>query len=137
MTLRQHTARPAVWLALVLWLLVLPGCRRAEATDQASDVQLSLSSNPDTLAVGPSRLDVTLRDADGAPIDGATGVTVRGDMSHAGMAPVLATAAGQGNGVYAADFTWTMAGDWIVTVEATLPDGRLKMARFDYTIPAD
>ncbi|HOU41364.1 MAG TPA: FixH family protein [Promineifilum sp.] len=97
-------------------------------------MQLTLSPDPDTLVVGPLRLDVTLRDASGAPIDGATDVSLRGDMSHAGMEPVLATAAGQGNGIYRADFTWTMAGDWIVTVEATLPDGRLKVTQFEYAI---
>ena len=128
-------ARWLVWAALALLLLV--GCRRAEAADQAPDVQLTLSAGPEALTVGPLRLDVTLRDANGAPIDGATGITLRGDMSHAGMEPVLATAVGQGDGVYRADFTWTMAGDWIVTVEATLPDGRLKMAQFEYTIQPD
>ena len=127
-------ARWLVWAALALLLL---GCRRAEAADQAPDVQLTLSPAPETLTVGPLRLDVKLRDPGGAPIDGATGVTLRGDMSHAGMEPVLATAAGQGDGVYTADFTWTMAGDWIVTVAATLPDGRLKVAQFEYTVEAD
>lgn len=128
-------ARWLVWLALAL--LALPGCRRAETTDQAPDVQLTLSPDPEALAVGPLRLEVMLRDADGAPIDGATDISLRGDMSHAGMEPVLATAVGQGDGVYTADFTWTMAGDWIVTVAATLPDGRLKVAQFEYTVPAD
>ena len=128
-------ARWLVWLALAL--LALPGCRRAETTDQAPDVQLTLSPDPEALAVGPLRLDVILRDADGAPIDGAMDISLRGDMSHAGMEPVLATAVGQGDGVYTADFAWTMAGDWIVTVVATLPDGRLKVAQFEYTVPAD
>jgi len=128
-------ARWLVWLALAL--LALPGCRRVETTDQAPDVQLTLSADPEAPAVGPLRLDVALRDAGGAPIDGATDVSLRGDMSHAGMEPVLATAVGQGDGVYTADFAWTMAGDWIVTVVATLPDGRLKVAQFEYTVEAD
>ena len=132
MALRK--ARWLAWVALALALLLAGGCRRAETTDQAPDVQLTLSPDPDTLVVGPLRLDVTLRDASGAPIDGATDVSLRGDMSHAGMEPVLATSAGQGNGIYRADFTWTMAGDWIVTVEATLPDGRLKVTQFEYAI---
>ncbi len=56
--------RKARWLAwLALALLALPGCRRAETTDQAPDVQLTLSPDPEALAVGPLQLDVMLRDA--------------------------------------------------------------------------
>ncbi len=119
---------------LLLVLLVLPACRQAPAVDQASDVQVLLTPGPDSLFVGPITFSLTLWDADGQPIDGATPVSLRGDMSHAGMEPVLADATGAGDGLYTADFEWTMAGDWTVTVEATLPDGRLKIATFSFSV---
>ncbi len=119
---------------LLLLLLLLPACRQAAPVDQAPDVQVLLTPGPDSLFVGPITFDLTLWDADGQPIDGAAPVSLRGDMSHAGMEPVLAEARGDGDGLYTADFEWTMAGDWTVTVEATLPDGRLKIATFAFAV---
>jgi hypothetical protein len=53
-------------------------------------------------------------------------------MSHAGMQPVEAPAVHDGNGRYVAkNFPFTMAGDWILTVEATLPTGERAEHRFD------
>lgn len=75
-------------------------------------------------AIGPAPLVVKLTDPGGAAIDGAT-VRVEGDMTHAGMQPVLVTAVGQGDGVYRADdMHFTMAGDWIITITATVEGGR-------------
>jgi len=99
-------------------------------------VQVVLTPGPDSLFVGPITFDVTLWDAEGQPIDGAGPVALRGDMSHAGMKPVIAEASGAGDGQYTADFEWTMAGDWTVTVEATLPDGRVKRTTFPFTVEA-
>ena len=133
----------ALLLMLALTIVVAAaGCRRAGgktggAIDDAPEVQVRLEADPDSLSVGQLRLDVHLVDETGAPLDGAVPVTVRGDMAHAGMQPVIATAIARGNGVYSADFEWTMAGDWIVTVEATLPDGRVKVASFPYSIASD
>lgn len=70
-------------------------------------------------AIGPAPLVVTLTDPEGVGIDGAT-VRVEGDMTHAGMVPVLVDAEGQGEGVYRAeDMHFTMAGDWIITITVT------------------
>ncbi len=55
-------------------------------------------------------------------------------MTHAGMQPVLADAGSGADGVYPADFEWTMSGDWVVTVTAALPDGRTALRRFDLTV---
>ena len=119
---------------LLLLLLLLPACRQSPPVDQAPDVQVLLTPGPDSLFVGPITFDLTLWDADGQPLDGASPVTLRGDMSHAGMKPVQAQATGDGDGLYTADFEWTMAGDWTVTIEATLPDGRLTIATFPFSV---
>lgn len=123
-------------LLFLLLLLSLFSCRQPPAADEAPDAQIVLSPGPDSLVVGRITFDLTLWDAEGRPIDGADPVTLRGDMNHAGMRPVLARATGMGGGQYTTDFEWTMAGDWTVTVEATLPDGRVKRATFPFTVAA-
>lgn len=60
---------------------------------------------------------------DGAGVTGAE-IEVTGDMTHAGMVPVIVNASEVEPGLYAAnDFEFTMAGDWIITTEVKLPDG--------------
>ena len=59
----------------------------------------------------------------GAPVEGGQ-VRIHGDMSHAGMEPVIRDAVETGPGRYVAeDFEFTMGGDWIVSAQVTLPDG--------------
>jgi uncharacterized protein (DUF2141 family) len=46
-------------------------------------------------------------------------VTVRGDMTHAGMSPVQASAREVALGRYALDnFGFTMSGDWVLSITA-------------------
>ena len=113
--------------ALLLGLLLLPGCRGDfDPGDRGIEIEVGLSPTPPT--VGPPRLIVTVQDTAGTPLEGAR-VEVEGTMSHAGMVPVLDTAGAEAPGQYVIpDFGFTMAGDWILTVTATLPDGR--WARF-------
>lgn len=49
---------------------------------------------------------------------------VEGNMAHPGMAPVLAEAREVAPGRYESSMQFTMAGDWIVLVDARLRDGR-------------
>jgi len=82
-----------------------------------------------TLLAGQSanELQVQLRDAAQAPITDAM-VALEGNMNHAGMAPVLTTPVRDGDdgatdGSYRVPLQFSMLGDWIVTVTATLADG--------------
>ena len=61
-------------------------------------------------------------------------MAARGDMSHAGMAPVIASSEDDADGVYRIPFEWTMAGDWFVDVTVTLADGREVVQRFDLSV---
>lgn len=126
-----------VWLVLAALVMVsLAGCQRAsqqEAVDQAPEIAALLTIDPNPAVVGPANLSVQLTDASGAPIEGAT-VSLKGDMSHAGMQPVLADAAETAAGGYEARWVWTMSGDWFVTVTAALPGGRTLVRRFDMTV---
>jgi hypothetical protein len=113
-------------LAIIVSLTtLLVGCRgpggaaTAGGAGGAAAVEVELPSDP---AVGPAA--VTVRVArDGAPVAGAE-VEVTGDMTHAGMIPVIASAPEAEPGVYRTEaFAFDMAGDWIVTAEVELPGG--------------
>lgn len=126
--------------AVILLLLLAAGCRRSaggvpldNGTPGATGIRIELVADPADPVIGPARWRITLLDADGAPVEGAV-VSLRGDMTHAGMVPEEAAAVEDGAGVYRAEFEWTMAGDWIVTVTATLPDGRAATETFAYNV---
>jgi hypothetical protein len=125
-------------LVLVLLLsLTLVGCARAsQQRNEAADVTITLAVQPDPPSVGPCHLTATLTGADGAPIDNAR-LQIKGDMTHAGMQPVLAEVDTGDEGKYETPFEWTMGGDWIVTVTATLPDGRTTARQFYFTVEGD
>jgi hypothetical protein len=112
---------------LLLFLLVLSsgliGCRgETDWGDPSLRLEVSLSPTPP--AVGPARVIITLNDTLGTPVEGAL-VVVEGNMIHAGMVPVVETAQAEDPGRYGISaFTFTMAGDWVLDLRATLPDGR-------------
>lgn len=120
-------------LLLLIAALALAGCARASDQIAGGDVAITLATQPDPAVVGDATLIITLADADGNPIEDAA-LNVKGDMNHAGMVPVLAEASGGPAGVYDLPFEWTMPGDWIVTVEATLPDGSAAVERFELSV---
>ena len=75
--------------------------------------------------VGPAVVEIRPQ-LDGAAVAGAT-VRVVGDMTHAGMVPVVADATDVGGGTYrTSDFLFDMAGDWVLSVDVTYPDGTVR-----------
>ena len=109
------------WLTLLLLLLFLVGCRGSAADLPDINVDVALTPNPPQ--VGQTQVVLTLTDATGQSISGAE-VELEGNMSHAGMAPVLTKATEVAPGRYEAPLEFTMAGDWFISVRTTLPDGR-------------
>lgn len=102
----------------------------AQATTHDVTIDIDLEAVP---RVGPADVVVTIRDG-GTPVDGAT-VELTGDMTHAGMVPVVDTMLPQGDGRYHSDaFAFDMAGDWILTADVRLPDGRRAMAEVARTV---
>lgn len=115
---------------LLVFTLTLAGCRQSAQTATA-DIEIDLRA--ESLTVDGTTLFITLTDASGQPV-AAQKVEVRGDMNHAGMQPVLAESSEGENGVYEVPFEWTMSGDWIVTVKATMTDGSVAEERFDLSV---
>ena len=80
--------------------------------------------------VGPATITLTVTDATGKPVSGA-GVSIEGNMSHAGMRPVFGEAGEFEPGRYRAPLEFTMRGDWVVSIYVTLPDGGKVERQFD------
>jgi hypothetical protein len=113
---------------VLLLVLALSGCARG--MQDLPDVGVDLSIEPDPPQVGLATVTVDLTDANGQPIQGAQ-VELEGNMSHAGMVPVLASAQEIMPGRYQAEMEFTMVGDWFMLVRADLPDGRSMERKVD------
>ena len=119
---------------LAVVLLLGSGCGRESRNASSSNTQISMTAIPFPAAVGQSRLVIQITDLAGRPISDAA-LSVKGDMTHAGMVPVLAEVqGGDAEGYYNVPFEWTMAGDWVVTVEAVLNNGTRAKKRFDISV---
>ena len=127
---------PKIALLIVLILVAgcFAGCQTATPTPDAATqtASITVATNPDPPMMGDSTMTITVTQ-DGAPLANAP-VSVRGDMNHAGMKPVLADGTTSADGTVEVPFGWTMGGDWIVTVTVTLPDGSEVSQDFDYSI---
>ena len=137
MLTRTNAARTiSVSLLAFSLSLTLSACQRTSQqnnADPVSGVVMTFTVDPDPTLVGLTQAVIMLTGADGQPVTGAT-VAIKGDMTHAGMQPVLADATEEASGSYRAEFAWTMSGDWIVTVTATLADGTVAEQQFDLSV---
>lgn len=121
-------------LSSLLFICLSGACARSAALSAGGHgIAVELLKATQDRSVGPGAVDIQVRDAQGNPVEGAQ-VSLRGEMSHAGMIPVGAMAQDLGAGRYRAVLEWTMAGDWIVTVVVELPDGRVVQEQFDLNI---
>ena len=120
-----------IWV-FVPFLLLSTACG-GRGSRQVDEAAVIITVTAESTQAGQTNLGVTLVDPAGQPVNDAV-LSIKGDMSHAGMVPVLAEAAAGENGVYQFPFEWTMAGDWVVTVEAKLKDGRTVTRQFGFTI---
>ncbi|MDF1521812.1 MAG: FixH family protein [Trueperaceae bacterium] len=126
--MRRPVPRRALrWLLLALAVATLVACDPPSdgEADARRPIAVALLERP--ARVGPATVEV--RPAlDGAPVSGAR-VRVVGDMTHAGMVPVVAEAPEVGAGVYRTEgFAFDMAGDWVLSVDVTYPDGTERAA---------
>ncbi len=117
-------------IILILVLVLLSGCTRASRQNETAVAQIGLTTIPFPAVMGETRLVLHVTDLQDQPINNAH-LSIKGDMSHAGMVPVLAETTHAENGYYELPIEWTMAGDWSVQVEARLADGTVAKQQFD------
>ncbi len=117
----RRLGRSGLLIALVAIGTALSACKPPDRQATSTGTLAVAVLLEGEAVVGRVPVSVTVTDA-GAPVPGAR-VEVTGNMTHAGMAPALATASDVGEGTYRAELDLTMAGDWIVSVSVTTPDG--------------
>lgn len=101
---------------------MMTGCQ--PAADESSTIAMDWTVTPQPLTAGPVLLALTLTDrSSGQPLPGAE-VRIEGDMTHPGMKPVFSKAREVAPGRYEAPVELTMAGDWVISIDARLRDGR-------------
>src|SRR6266436_7739012 len=122
---RVVASRVFVFLAIGLLLI---GCHKPVEPQPALRVQFELAPQPPRR--GPGVITLVVADAEGQAINGAR-VNLEGDMTHAGMGPVIAEAKEMGAGRYQAPFEFSMDGDWVVLVHITLPSGQTVERQFE------
>lgn len=127
-----------VWLTLLVVLLptVLAGCRQSVKTAQDAMYQIVLEETLFAPAVGPAELRFVVTDGAQQRVDGLT-LTVKGDMTHPGMVPVVREVSQSENGVYVVPWEWTMMGEWVVTVTAVDSTSSSTQTRFNLNVTGD
>ena len=108
---------------ILLLALTLPACARRETVDQAPELTVVMAIVPSPPQPGSAILIIQIMQENGINPGDFT-LDVRGDMSHAGMKPVIVEAVPGEAGAYSIPFEFSMAGDWLITLSAVLPDGR-------------
>lgn len=150
----MHNRKIALLLCLVLILVAGCGQETAaptsaptgeggrnvpnEATLEAArnEIAISFGVMPAPIEVGQSTLLIAVTNGfiDPLPVNK---ITVRGDMNHAGMVPVIVESTQGQSGQFELPFEWTMAGDWVVEVTVDLADGRSHTRTFEFTVGGD
>jgi len=106
-------------LLLFIGLLFVAACSRSASHRPLIVTDKEVSPQP--VHVGNTTVSFRLSDA-GKPVSDAH-VTLEGDMTHAGMAPVFGDAQEDSSGHYQGHLNLNMGGDWVVLIHVALPDG--------------
>lgn len=123
---RRGTKGTSTVSSLCLLCLFVAGC----TTPASVSITVTPEIAPQPPRVGQAMIMLRVADASGRALTGAR-VKLEGNMSHAGMTPVFADAAEVEPGRYRANIELSMAGDWIVLVHLTLPDGAKAEREFE------
>jgi hypothetical protein len=109
-----------LWLPFALALFLGACDPPSERSDPERPIAVTLTTEP--ARVGPATLEVAVGWL-GVSVTDAR-VNLVGDMTHAGMMPVLAGTEHVGEGIYRSEgFAFDMSGDWVITAEVVYPDG--------------
>jgi len=117
---KQEPAKRLVGFVCAATLLTA-GCSRRVEPPPLVAIEHEISPQPPR--VGPVTVTLKLADAVSKPLTGAH-ITIEADMSHPGMSPGFAEAKETELGSYQAHLEFPMAGDWVILLHITLPDGK-------------
>jgi copper(I)-binding protein len=120
-------------VAFLILLMIAVACRQQTLSPEDVNVDIAIADS----VVGETIAVVTVTDTEGNPIDKLGSLSLRGDMSHAGMLPVLRESDESTEGVFTVPFEWTMGGTWMVEVTLTLESGDVITESFDFEITND
>jgi hypothetical protein len=112
----------AKWLARIACAstLLITGCSRPAESPPVVEIEHAISPQP--ARIGPATVTLKLADGAGKIITGAH-IAIEADMSHPGMSPFFADAKEAERGRYEGHLEFQMAGDWVILLHVTLPDG--------------
>lgn len=115
-------------------LLLVGGCGRPTRTSGSIAVDARFVAR--IARSGQGFVAVNLSDSAARPVTGAH-IAAEGNMSHPGMAPVLADCKEIEPGRYQADLDLGMRGSWVILLEITLANGEKMERRMGVEVKAD
>lgn len=111
-------------------LMIATACRQQTLSVENINLDVTVTDS----LVGETELIIKVTDGDENAIENPGKLSIRGDMDHAGMAPVLRDAEESINGIFTVPFEWTMGGSWSLEVQLTLENGEVATETFSYEI---
>lgn len=127
MSSRSLTLKQFARLSLCLLAVIATACHSAAPPP---DIKVQYELAPQPPRVGSDIINLKLTNKNGEPISGAR-IELEGNMTHAGMSPVMSEAHEVEAGKYRGTLELSMAGDWIVLVNISLPDGQKLQRRLE------
>jgi YtkA-like len=129
---QKNCPLPKLCLGLIVALSLFPGCSKPHVDETTPGLAIKHQISPYPPRVGTDTLTLNLANATGTPITKAR-IALEADMLHPGMAPRSFDVKEVGGGQYQAQMQFEMAGDWVVLLHVTLPDGNTLNRQFDVT----
>jgi hypothetical protein len=98
--------------------------------DSSRGIKIDHEISPQPARVGPVTVTLKVTDSAAGSVTGAR-IKLEANMTHAGMSPVVGGMREIAPGRYQGDLAFQMAGDWVILLHVTLPDGSKLERQFD------
>lgn len=118
----QKGTKGANRVSLLCLLCILVAGSISCRSQSSQEVFVAHEVLPQSPRVGQVTIRLRVTDGSRKPLMGIR-IELEGNMSHAGMSPVFADALEVAPGEYRATLELSMAGDWIILVHLTTPNG--------------
>lgn len=126
-----------LWLAVVLIGVILVSsnltARTTTGASSSTNEQISLTTDPNPLRLGPTNFIISVKDEQGNLVDNAS-VSFDLNMTTMNMGTQQGAAISQGGGRYVAAGRLTMSGPWRVVTKITMPGGQVINKNFEVNV---